>query len=495
MLFNSYEFLLFFPAVVLVYFIIPKRFQQVWLLLASYYFYMSWNAKYIVLLLFATVVTYAGGLGMDFMGRKKPDSPAGRRICLAVSIVANLSLLFFFKYVNFAVGYLNRILGLCHIRIIDRTFDVLLPVGISFFTFQAIGYVIDVYRGKTKAEKNFVRYALFIAFFPQLVAGPIERSGNLLGQVGQTHKFRYDRVKNGLLLMLWGFFLKIVLADRIAVIVDKIYGEPNEYNGLLIVVATVLFGFQIYCDFCGYSTIARGAARVMGFELMENFKAPYLAMNVTDFWRRWHISLTGWFRDYLYIPLGGNRKGRLRRYVNIMIVFLASGLWHGASLSFVIWGGLNGVYQIVEDLCKPFITAWRNAFPHDREWWGYRWLCRLGTFLLVDFSWFFFRAGSLSNAAVLWRQMTGEFNPWIFFSGVLYELGLGSQEFFIMLVSIVVLLWVDSIHERGLHVLDLLEKRGLLCRTLAVSGLFFAVVMLGVYGSGQDVATFIYFAF
>ena len=257
MLFNSIDFIIFFPIVVLVYFLIPKRFQRIWLLVASYYFYMSWNPKYIILILFATVVTFIGGIGIAILDKNS----IGRRVCLICSILANLLMLFFFKYIDMMIGYLNKILGLFHIGIVEKNFSYALPVGISFFTFQAIGYVIDVYRGETKAEKNFLSYALFISFFPQLVAGPIERSKNLLRQVNETHKFEYDRVKNGLLLMLWGFFLKLVVADRIAVFVDAVYENPFGNNGFFIVIATVLFGFQIYCDFYGYSTIARGGAK------------------------------------------------------------------------------------------------------------------------------------------------------------------------------------------------------------------------------------------
>lgn len=265
MVFNSFDFLVFFPIVVVLYFIIPKKVQKLWLLLASYYFYMSWNPKYIVLILFVTVVTYAGGIGLKVLGEKDDDTKMlGRKICLAGSILPNLLLLFFFKYIDLAIGYLNKLLGILNIEVIDKRFDYVLPVGISFFSFQAIGYVIDVYRGETKAEKNFIQYALFIAFFPQLVAGPIERSKNLLKQVSQTHKFNYERVKNGVLLMLWGFFLKLVVADRIAIFVDAVYENPYDNNGFFIIVATILFAFQIYCDFYGYSTIAKGGGESTG---------------------------------------------------------------------------------------------------------------------------------------------------------------------------------------------------------------------------------------
>ncbi|MCM1425518.1 MAG: MBOAT family protein [Eubacterium sp.] len=496
MVFNSFDFLLFFPIVVVLYFVIPRKFQKLWLLLASYYFYMSWNPKYIILIVFVTIVTYAGGIGINIFEKENGRVQyIGKKVCLIGSIFANLLILFFFKYADLAIGYLNKILEIFHVEVINKRFDYLLPVGISFFTFQAIGYVIDVYRGETKAEKNILQYALFIAFFPQLVAGPIERSKNLLKQMSQIHKFDYERVKNGLLLMLWGFFLKVVVADRIALFVDVVYENPYGANGFFIVVATVLFAFQIYCDFYGYSTIARGGARVLGFELMENFTAPYLALDTADFWRRWHISLSGWFRDYLYIPLGGNRKGKVRKYVNLLIVFLASGLWHGASLAFVIWGGMNGVYQIVGDICKPLKKRLAKVFSYDLARWEHRCLCHICTFVLVDISWLFFRAGDIGHAVTMIKQMIGVYNPEIFVSGALYEIGLSRQEFWVMLISIVIVLWVDSLHNRGLHVLEMLEHHGIIYRTLAVGSLICAVVILGVYGGNQDVSTFIYFTF
>lgn len=344
MLFNSYNFLIFFPIVVLVYYAIPKKIRYIWLLIASYYFYMCWNAKYALILLFSTAVTYASGLLIDRANNKIEDDKKRTRwkkIFVALSFIINLSILFLFKYFDFAVENINRILSHLNMQLLNPSFDVVLPVGISFYIFQALSYTVDVYRKDVKAEKNFLRYALFVSFFPQLVAGPIERSKNLLEQMYEVHKFDAQRVKDGLLLMIWGGFQKIVIADRVAIVVDTVFNKFPQYGGMYIVVAAILFAFQIYCDFSGYSIIAMGAAKVMGFRLMENFNAPYFSMSVAEFWRRWHISLSTWFRDYLYIPLGGNRKGKLRKYINLMIVFIVSGLWHGAQWSFVIWGALN----------------------------------------------------------------------------------------------------------------------------------------------------------
>lgn len=382
MLFNSFEFLVFFPLVVFIYFVIPVRWRWGWLLLASYYFYMCWNPVYILLLVFSTAVSYAGGRILETLKAEN-----GRKVILAVAIVINFSVLFWFKYLNFFCYTFNQIFLRFAINFQWPEFDILLPVGISFFTFQAVGYVIDVYRRDVACEKNFLRYALFVSFFPQLVAGPIERSGNLIHQLGEEHRFDWNRVKDGLLLMMWGFFLKLVLADRMAIVVNNIWGNQDKYQGCYILIALFLFAFQLYGDFAGYSTIAQGAARVLGIELMDNFKAPYLSQSVTEFWRNWHISLSSWFRDYVYIPLGGNRKGTVRKYINIMLVFLGSGLWHGAAWNYVVWGGMNGIYQVAEDIWrKRKGTFFYNL--QKKKWYV---ICQtIFTFIMIDFSFLFF---------------------------------------------------------------------------------------------------------
>lgn len=330
MLFNSLQFIIFLPVVVLAYYIVPDRFKSLWLLAASYFFYMCWNAAYLLLILFSTLVTFLCAISLEHFG----GSPGKRKLLLILSLVINLSILFFFKYFTFAAENLNSVFRHIGLALNVPVFDVLLPVGISFYTFQALGYTIDVYRGDIPAERNFVQYALFVSFFPQLVAGPIERSGNLLHQLSVPHRADFSNILDGVYLIIWGFFLKLVLADRIAIFVDSIYGPGYaEFTGWYVALAAVLFSFQIYCDFAGYSTIAMGSAKLLGIDLMENFNAPYLSASTPEFWRRWHISLSTWFRDYLYIPLGGNRRGKLRKYLNLLITFAVSGLWHGAN-----WG-------------------------------------------------------------------------------------------------------------------------------------------------------------
>jgi len=340
MQFNSLQFLMFFPVVCLLYYIIPHRFRYLFLLACSYYFYMNWNPEYGLLILTSTVLTYSSGLLIE-SANKIADEKCWRqrkKLYVAVSFVSNLSILFSFKYYGFAADTAAKAFGPLNVEVQFPVFDVVLPVGISFYTFQALSYTMDVYRGEIYAERNFFKYALFVSFFPQLVAGPIERSKNLLIQINERHRFDFNRVRSGLLLMLYGYFQKVVLSEYLALAVDGVYDSYAERTGFQLLAATVLFAFQIYCDFGSYSNIAIGAARVMGFRLMENFNTPYFAGSVADFWRRWHISLSSWFRDYLYIPLGGNRKGKLRKYFNLMIVFLTSGLWHGASWHCVVWG-------------------------------------------------------------------------------------------------------------------------------------------------------------
>lgn len=341
MLFNSTDFLIFFPIAAIGYYMIPHRVRYLWLLICSYYFYMCWNPVYVLLILFSTIITWVSGILLEFVKRRNMQEHKRRiykNMCVIFSFMLNLCVLGYFKYANFFIDTINYIFKYFHIVYHVPAVDILLPVGISFYTFQALSYTMDVYRNEIKAEKNILRYALFVSFFPQLVAGPIERSKSLLCQLNEKHKISFEKIRSGFMLMLWGYFLKMVIADRIAIVVDVIYGDYTEYNGWYLIVASILFAVQIYCDFAGYSTIALGAGEIMGFSLTDNFNAPYFSQSVAEFWRRWHISLSSWFRDYLYIPLGGNRKGKTRKYFNLMIVFLCSGLWHGAHWNYVAWG-------------------------------------------------------------------------------------------------------------------------------------------------------------
>lgn len=497
MLFNSIQFLIFFPIVTLIYFLIPHKIRYIWLLISSYYFYMCWNPKYALLIATSTVITWVSGILIDQsnqLTKNKKQQAYEKKLWVALSFISNLAILFFFKYFDFALNNLNAVLAQLHLELIQPGFDVILPVGISFYTFQALSYTMDVYRGEIYAEKNIFKYALFVSFFPQLVAGPIERSKNLLIQFNEKHDFDYERVKNGLLLMLWGFFMKLVIADRVAMLVDQVYNNWQQYAGMEIVVATVLFAVQIYCDFGSYSNIAIGAAQVMGFTLMENFRQPYFATSVADFWRRWHISLTSWFRDYLYIPLGGNRKGKLRRYINVMIVFLVSGLWHGASWNFVVWGGLNGIYQVIGDLTKPYRKKVIEMLKINTQCFSYQMFQVVITFILVDFSWIFFRADGFKAAVQMIGQMFSVFNPWILFDGTLFTLGMDGKDFVVAVIAIVILWFMDYCRTKG-SVRRWIGQQNLVFRWGLYYAAIFSILIFGIYGPGYDAVAFIYFQF
>lgn len=493
MLFNSIEFIVFFPVVVVLYFAIPRKVRYIWLLAASYFFYMCWNAKYAVLLFYSTAVTYGSGLLIDKCDREeRPEK--WKKLFVALSFTLNLLLLFLFKYFDFAVENINFILEKCGLAIRAPQFDLLLPVGISFYIFQALSYTMDVYRKEIYVERNFLKYALFVSFFPQLVAGPIERSKNLLKQISRDNVFSYENLRRGLLIMLWGYFQKIVIADRIGLLVDTVYGNVGEYQAGSYLLASVLFAVQIYCDFSGYSLIAVGAAKVMGFQLMENFDCPYFAKSVAEFWRRWHISLTSWFRDYLYIPLGGNRKGTVRKYINIMIVFLVSGLWHGAQWTYVVWGGLNGLFQVIGSILMPLRKKAEKLYGGKEKSFGRRLLKIFVTFILVDLTWIFFRANTMQDALHIIKSILIS-GPGSLLDIPLYELGLSQKQFHLLVFSMLILLAADWMKYKKIPVLDKILDQELWFRwSVYITGIMF-VLVFGIWGNAYDAQAFVYFQF
>lgn len=497
MLFNSMHFLVFFPIVIAIYFIIPKKVRPFWLLISSYYFYMSWNAKYAVIIAATTIATYLCGLVLDkFPGEKAIKI---RKLSVGVCIAFNLAILAFFKYGNFAIDSVNSILKACHISTVDAHINYLLPVGISFYTFQALGYIIDVYRGDIKAEKNFFTYALFVSFFPQLVAGPIERSKNLLSQlkaVSEIKLFDLKRIFSGIILMVWGLFMKMVIADRVAILVDNVYSDFRMLGSTELILAAVGFSLQIYCDFGSYSLIAIGAAKVMGFELMENFNTPYFAKDIKDFWGRWHISLSTWFKDYLYIPMGGNRKGKLRKAINVLVVFLVSGLWHGANWSFVLWGFLHGAAQVLLDVLKKPANYVISKLKVDTKCFSWRLLQTSLTFIFVAFAWIFFRSASVTDGFVYVSRIFTKANPWQFLNGSIYGLGLDPTEISILVFSVLILFATSIIKYRKNMTLDVyLYSQNLWFRWFVVIGLIVMIFVFGEYGPGFDAKQFIYFQF
>ncbi|MBI3914739.1 MAG: MBOAT family protein [Chloroflexi bacterium] len=390
MLFNSLQFAFFFPIVTALYFLLPHRLRWALLLSASCLFYAAFIPQYLLVLFFLIAVDYVAGIWIEGAEGER------RKKFLLASLVSNIGILAIFKYLDFFNANLRALAGFLDWNYPIGMLGIILPIGLSFHTFQSLSYTIEVYRGRQKAERHPGIFALYVMFYPQLVAGPIERPYNLLHQFYEKHSFDYARVTNGLKLMAWGLFKKVVIADRLADFVNPIFNQPTAYEGIPLILAAIFFGYQIYCDFSGYSDIAIGAAQVMGFRLMQNFNRPYAASSIADFWRRWHISLSTWFRDYLYFPLGGNRVGKLRWHFNLLITFLVSGLWHGASWTFVIWGGLHGAYLIVAQSFDSLLARLGVKFnPNDR-------LARAAqiviTFALVSFAWIFFRASTFQDA-------------------------------------------------------------------------------------------------
>ncbi len=417
-----------------------------------------------------------------------------KNIYVSISFILNLSILFFFKYFYFAVDNINILLSALHIQLIQPKFDIILPLGISFYTMQMIAYIVDIYKG-AKAETNFIKYALFISFFPKLLAGPIERTATFLPQLQERKYFNYDNLKNGLLLMLYGYFLKMVIGDRAAILVNFVFENYEAYMGLEIFVAITIYSIQIYADFFGYTCIAIGAAQTMGFTLLQNFNHPFFAVSVGDYWRRWHISLSMWLRDYIYFPLGGSRYSKLKKYRNIIIVFLASGLWHGANWTYVVWGALHGFYQITGDLLKPVRNKIEAIFKINTTCFSYRLFNIIITFILVDFAWLFFRAPDIETAVIMTKQMFSVWNPWIFFDNSLYDMGLSRKDFYVLCFSIIILWAVSFMQEKGIKIREELAKQNLVFRWILYWIAIFGILTFGVYGTAYNANQFIYFQF
>jgi alginate O-acetyltransferase complex protein AlgI len=475
MLFNSFHFVLFFIIITTLYFVIPQKFRWPLLLASSCYFYMVFIPIYILILGFTIVVDYFVGIYLeDTKGKRK-------RIFLVASLFANIGVLAIFKYYNFINDTLTTFLTSLGYNYHLPHLGIILPIGLSFHTFQAMSYTIEVYRGNQKAERNFGIYALYVMFYPQLVAGPIERPQNLLHQFREKHFFEYNRIADGLKQMLWGFFMKLVIADRLAVYVNAVYNHPYQHGGKTLALATIFFAFQIYCDFAGYSNIAIGAAKVLGFKLMTNFNRPYFSRTISEFWKRWHISLSTWFRDYFYIPIGGSRVKIPRWYMNLFLVFLISGLWHGANWTFIIWGALNGFYLVFAIVTEKIRARMQKFFHLDRVPFISKLIQISITFLLVCFAWIFFRAGTMKEAFYIVLSIL-RFKGALFFDFTTFTYGI---------LGITFLLFIEYYSERK-------RMGNLPFRTnhwfkehLAYAGLALAILMFGVFDGGQ----FIYFQF
>lgn len=487
MTFHSLEFLVFFPIVLLFYFCIPTKYRRIPLLIASYWFYACWNFRLLGLILLTTAVAYGAGLLLE-----KTESPRARKLLLTLTLVVCLGVLFVYKYLGFFAHTVQAVSSLVTGKpAFDLSLSLILPVGISFYTFQTLSYVIDVYRRKIGAERDLLYFALFVAFFPQLVAGPIERPENLLPQLKAPHSLTSKNFREGAAIMLIGYFKKIAVADMLAPHVNAVFNHASDATGPSVVLASVLFALQIYCDFSGYTDIAIGCARVMDIRLMQNFDRPYAAQSIRDFWSRWHISLTSWFRDYLYIPLGGSRRSKARTLLNVLIVFAVSGLWHGANLTFVLWGLLHGLYQIAERLAAPLRARFfeRSKLDENAPW--LRALRRFGTFVLVTFAWIFFRANSLSDLRVLLGKLFCAWNG-AALTDCLPSMGIGATSAVLTVLSVFVLILLDR---RAAKKKDGAEA---LRAFSAVDSLLYIWLILAawllVYAQG-GASTFIYFQF
>lgn len=459
------------PVVFICYWLLPDKSRWLLLLVASYFFYMSWNPKYAILIFLTTLISYVCGLLLE-----KEENLKTRRLYVILSFVACFGILFIFKYYNFTVHVLNRFLPFNL-----STINLLLPVGISFYTFQTASYVIDVYRGTIAAEHHFGVYATFVSFFPQLVAGPIERSNNLLPQIKNKHEFGYENAKYGIGLIIWGLFKKMVIADNVAIIVDMVYENVGVYQGFSLFLATFLFAIQIYCDFSGYSDMARGSAKLFGIELMENFKSPYFSTSVKEFWSRWHISLSAWFKDYLYIPLGGNRVSKIRNSFNLILTFLISGLWHGAGWHFILWGGIHALLQITE----------RNLFKTKTKNKKIKALKCIVTFMLVLFAWAFFRANNIYDAMyVIKNSLVGINNPINYLKNGLISLGITGLNSCVYLLCIIFLFAFDY-YSLNKDIIAIICKKNSFTRHFILISMI--IILLCFAHAGQS--SFVYFQF
>lgn len=473
MLFNSFSFLVFFAVLVVVYYAAPHKIRWILLLAASLYFYSTFNAGYVLLLLSSALIAYVAGLAIAISKDQRI-----KKLVLVIGVIASLAPLLVFKYFDFFAGSLNDMAQ----SSVAPALGLLLPAGLSFFSFSCVSYILDVYKNRLAAERHAGRFTLYVSFFPKLLAGPIERATTFLPQVFRPVQFDPEGVTAGLQLMLWGLFKKVVIADRLAVFVDTAYKNPELGSPLGLVIATYFFAFQIYCDFSGYSDIAIGAARVLGFNLMENFRRPYLSTSAPEFWgkNRWHISLSNWFRDYMYIPMGGSKVSKPRFYLNQMAVFLVSGLWHGANWTFVVWGGLNGLYQIVTVMTAGIREKLGRALRVPDVVGSL--LGSLVTFHLVTTAWVFFRANSISDATIILSRITGSIPrlPALIAS---YPF---TEEIFISITLIAVLLVVEIIDEKRM-LWERLRTQPVYVRWAVYYALIFSLVILGRWGLKQFV--------
>lgn len=482
MSFTSFSFIPFLALAAFFSYKLRIRARNALLLICSFLFYGLYGAEYLPFLSFSVLLTY---FAARFIERSQG---AGRRAWLAAALCLNLGMLFVFKYLGFFAASAERVFAALGMEAQLPEPGLILPVGISFFVFQTTGYLMDVYRGKYGAERSFVDYALFASFFPSLISGPISRADKMLPQYKAKNPFSYENIKSGALQFVWGAFKKMVIADRLAVLVNTAYAAPEEFTGFQLLFAALCYSVQIYCDFSAYSDMAIGAGRILGFRLPKNFDCPYLAVSMQDFWRRWHISLSTWFRDYLYFPLGGSRKGKQRGYLNVILVFLVSGLWHGAAATFVIWGLLHGGMQVLGKILKPYRDKLRGLLHIGEDGRLLHLFRILLTFAMVTAAWVFFRADSVSEALLVLGKIISE--PFSF--AAVTALGLSLRQLVVLLFAVLLLSFADFY---GAGRLAKKINRSYAPRAAVYIALLCAIILFGHYGAGFDPMDFVYFKF
>lgn len=473
MFFNSVQFLVFFLIVLGAYWAMSRKPQNIFLLVASYVFYGAWDWRFLSLILLSTLVDYYVGAKLH-----ASDNTSVRKRYLAISVIVNLAILGFFKYFNFFAGSLQDLVGVFGFQLSAFSLDIVLPVGISFYTFQTMSYTIDIYKGKLEPSKSFLDFALFVAFFPQLVAGPIERAVNLLPQMYNKRKFDFDQFGGGVYLIVWGLFKKVVIADNLAVTVDQIFSKSGGFYDGEVLIGVLYFAFQIYCDFSGYSDIARGVAKTLGFELMVNFRLPYIARNPSDFWLRWHISLSSWLRDYLYIPLGGNRYGNLMTYRNLILTMLLGGLWHGAAWNFVVWGFFHGAILAGHKRYTELREKWFGPAKKDATWWGIA-LSVTIMFAFTLYGWLLFRASSFEQIWSMTQNLLSLGLDPVFFNALAKLM---------VYVSVLVLVQIGQVYTKKL---DFVLERPVALQSVFYLTCFYLIVVFGAFNG----TSFIYFQF
>ena len=493
--FISIYFVVLFAFLLFGYYSFPKKYQYIFILICNIIFYASYlnNAKEAIALTCVVLFSWGGGNLMEYCNTQKST-----RAAFFLTIIFSVASLVYFKYCDFILDNLNRINFRLADKDIVRRHSIVAPIGISFFSFQALGYVIDVYHKKIRAEKNLFRYAAFVSFFPTITSGPINRSDNLLAQMQRKEgKFiSCESLYSGFMLALYGAFLKMVIAGRLSVLTDTVFNNYKSYGGFILFFASVCYTFQIYCDFSSYSLIAIGISRMLGYEVVENFKAPYFSENIQEFWRRWHISLSTWFRDYIYIPLGGNQCSKCRKNLNLLITFIVSGLWHGANWTFVFWGFLHGIYQIVGNITKSIRKYMIDKLHIKTQCFSFHLWKKFWVFNCVSLAWIFFRSETIVDAFFYIFLMMSRVDIWDMFNGKIYQLGLNTLQMDILLLAVMLFIVLDyKKYKEDINIDVILRRQNFLFRCFVICGLFAATLVFGMYGPEFNVQDFIYIRF